>query len=122
MLSQLNIQIALNFARSPFDINGRKTYDMKINDTTTYIFSSPTIQMADSSFTTSVIMEGWVGSMALASRARHFSSPRILSKPYCRTHKPECRVILTTCRCEAIKQFHLNALSKIKSSWAQSCE
>lgn len=61
------------------------------------MFSSPTIQIADSSFTTSVIMVDWVGSMALASSARHFSSPRIRSKPYCSKHKHRCDVILTIC-------------------------
>lgn len=75
-----------------------------MNDNSTYIFSSPTIQMADSSFTTSVIMAGWVGSMALASSVRHFSSPRILSKPYWRKHKPECGVILPIYSCEMMKK------------------
>lgn len=59
-----------------------------MNDGQTYVFSSPTIQMADSSFTTSVIMADWVGSMAFARSARLFSSPRIRSKPYYNKNKP----------------------------------
>lgn len=86
----------------------RHTYVDKMNDTRTYVFSSPTIQMADSSFTTSVIMADWVGSMALASSARLFSSARIRSKPYCSKHKPRYAVILLICNknkmtCETIK-------------------
>lgn len=71
--------------------------------------------MADSSFTTSVIMAGWVGSMALASSARHFSSPRILSKPYWKKkkHKPKFGVIQTTCSCNTMKQFQLNKIDMI---------
>lgn len=47
------------------------------------MFSSPTMQMADSSLTTSVIMAGWLGSMARASNVRLFSSLRIRSRPNC---------------------------------------
>lgn len=54
-----------------------------LRESMTYMFSSPTMQMADNSFTTSVIIADWLGSMALASKARLFSSPRIRSKPYC---------------------------------------
>lgn len=54
-----------------------------LRESRTYVFSSPTMQMADNSFTTSVIIADWLGSMALASKARLFSSPRIRSKPYC---------------------------------------
>lgn len=78
----------------------------------TYVFSSPTIQMADSSFTTSVIMADWLGSMALASSARLFSSPRIRSKPYCSKHKPRPDVVIFFCNkikqtCETIKSDHM---------------
>lgn len=73
--------------------------------------------MADSSFTTSVIMAGWVGSMALASSARHFSSPRILSKPYCRKINPNA-VKLTICNCKTMKQFQLNTVGMIKLFWS----
>src|SRR4029434_5692813 len=40
------------------------------------------MQIAESSLTTSVIMAGWLGSIARANRARLFSSPRIRSRPY----------------------------------------
>lgn len=109
------IKSPLNLQEALFDINESQTYGTKMNDNSTYIFSSPTIQMADSSFTTSVIMAGWAGSMALASSARHFSSPRILSRPYCRKHKPECGVILPIYICEMInkKKCHWNTTVRI---------
>ena len=68
----------------------------------TYVFSSPTMQMADRSLTASVIMADWLGSMAKASRARDFSSPRMRSKPYCRqtqySHTSTEEVTSTVCR------------------------
>lgn len=85
-----------------------------INEATTYVFSSPTMQMADSSFTTSVIMPDWAGSMARASSARLFSSPRIRSKPYCRIHKAKYAVILPNCNnkntmsCENVTEWQSN--------------
>lgn len=46
------------------------------------MLSSPTMHTADRSFTTSVIILGCSGSMALANRERLLSSLIILSKPY----------------------------------------
>lgn len=42
--------------------------------------------MADNNLTTSVIMLGLLGSMALANKERLLSSLMILSKPYCNKH------------------------------------
>lgn len=46
------------------------------------MFSSPTMQIAESIFTVSVIMCGCLGSIALDNSKKLLSSPRILCKPY----------------------------------------
>lgn len=45
------------------------------------MLSSPTMQIAESIFTISVIMLGCLGSIALANSKRLLSSPRILCNP-----------------------------------------
>lgn len=53
----------------------------------TYMFSSPTMQRAESIFTVSVIMCGCFGSIALDNSKRLLSSPRILCNPYLKKQK-----------------------------------
>lgn len=94
----------------PFEWNW---YVDRMNEARTYVFSSPTMQMADSSFTTSVIMADWVGSIALASNERLFSSPRIRSKPYCSKHKNKTwslryAVILSICHKKTMSRETVN--------------
>lgn len=51
----------------------------------TYMFSSPMIQIAERILTISVIMLVCLGSIALANSNKLLSSPKILCSPYCET-------------------------------------